>query len=138
MRSLIAPALALLATAQAFAGEPPCPREGDRWLLSVRGPSSGTRAGFARIRGEPDARGGWAVHVICGSVHIKSGQETVKLRADGVAARARAGWLGGTYASPNSATGTHGFTLLAQDGLDGVVDMPPPCPTGRGDLSSGD
>ncbi|GEL42910.1 hypothetical protein MEX01_35010 [Methylorubrum extorquens] len=130
-------ALALLASAKALAGEPSFPAEGDRWLLDVRSAPSGGQGRFARVRAEPDARSGWATHVICGTVDIRTGRETIALRADGVAARARGGWLGGTFPAPTS-TGTGGFTVLSQDGLDARVEMSAPCQGGHGQFSSGD
>ena len=130
--------LALLAAAPALAGEAPFPREGDRWLLDVRAPASGPKVRFARIRGEPDQRGGWATDVTCGVLDVRTGSETVTLHADGMAGRSRGGWLGGTYRDASQATGTGGFTVLEQDGLSAAVEMPSPCPTGRGDFSSGD
>jgi hypothetical protein len=136
MRSLTL-ALALLASAKALAGEPSFPAEGDRWLLDVRSAPSGGQGRFARVRGEPDARGGWATAVICGLVDLRTGRETITLRADGVAARARGGWLGGTFPAPTS-TGTGGFAILSQDGLDAWVEMPAPCPASAGQFSSGD
>jgi hypothetical protein len=130
--------LALIAAAPALAGEPPFPAEGDRWLLSVQAPAAGPWARYARIFAEPDQRGGWAVAVVCGRRNIVSGAETLTLRAEGVAARARGGWLGGTYRPSPGPSGTGGFTVLEQAGLDAQVAMPAPCPTGVGQFSSGD
>lgn len=134
MRTLI---LILLMATPALAGEP-FPGEGDRFLLDVRGPAVAGQARFARVVGEPDARAGWATRVTCGTVGVRTGRERIELRADGVAGRARGGWLGGTYRDPSSQTGTSGFALTAQDGLDVEVTMPAPCATGRGQVSSGD
>lgn len=131
-------ALALIAAAPALAGEPPFPQEGDRWLLDVRGPAVAGAARFARVHGEPDARGGWATHVTCGVVDLRTGRETVSLRADGVADRARGGWLGGTYNPSPGPSGTGGFTVLEQAGLDAKVEMPTPCASGAAQFSSGD
>ena len=130
--------LALLLAASALAAEPPFPQDGDRFLLDVRGPVSDGRAPFSRIMGEPDRRAGWATRVTCGVVDLATGRETVTLKADGVAGRARGGWLGGTYPSRTSPTGTDGFTVLSQRGLDVTIRMPPPCASGRGQVSSGD
>lgn len=128
----------LLAAAPAFAGEEAFPAEGDRWQMDVQVPSGGGQARFARIIAEPYRRGGWATVIRCGTVDVRTGREVVTLRADGVAGRARGGWMGGTYRSAASPTGTSGFAFLTQDGLDVDVAIEPPCPCGRGALSSGD
>lgn len=130
--------LALVIAGPALASEPQFPQEGDRFLLDVRGPAVGGQARFARVVGEPDARSGWATRVVCGSVDVRTGRERIELRADGVAGRSRGGWLGGTYRDAASPTGTSGFAVTAQNGLDVELAMPAPCATGKGQVSSGD
>lgn len=114
---------------------PPFPQAGDRFFLSVRGPVVGGRAGFARVYASPAGKGRWTTTVTCGSVDAR-GRETVQLQAPGEAWRDRDG-LGGTW-TPLGGGQMRVWTVTRQDGLDVTVAMAGPCPSGAGDVSSGD
>lgn len=131
-------ALALLAAAPAAAA--PFPDEGERWMLSVRAPGPAGHERFARVYAEPTHGSRWAVDVTCGVVDVRTGREHVDVRGDGFAARARSGYLGGTYV-PKGGGETSGFSV-DQEG-EALADLPVVfgpggCPTGPGTLSTGD
>ena len=137
MRALIL--AAVLASPAAAAPEPPpFPQEGDRWLLAVQGETVGRQRAFVRIYGVPDARGGWTLEVTCGTVTLGTGRETVLLRGHGNGGRSRHGAFGGTYVSAGRPTGGVLIDQRAGEIHDVPVDMPAPCPSGRGYLSTGD
>ncbi len=114
----------------------PFPGEGDRFYVSVRGPEVGGRAGFARIYADP-TDGIWATMVTCGTVDVRTGRERIELQATGQAARSRWGFLGGTF-NPVGGGPTGGWGVTSQKELAVQVTMSAPCPTGAGDVSSGD
>jgi hypothetical protein len=129
-------ALALLAVAPAAAE--PFPSEGDRWQLDVRAPGPPGSARFARVVAEPTHGSRWAIDVTCGLVSTRTGRETVKTKGEGFAARARSGYLGGTFVTQGRPTS--GFAVdQPNDELDVLaVTFGPGCPSGPGSLSSGD
>ncbi|SFU34806.1 hypothetical protein SAMN02799631_00277 [Methylobacterium sp. 174MFSha1.1] len=114
----------------------PFPDEGDRFYVSVRGPARDGRAGFARIYASPVDRI-WGTVITCGTVDVRTGRETIILQATGQAARSRWGDLGGTYNAVGGGP-TGGWGIDEQHGLDVKVTMSAPCPTGSGQVSSGD
>ncbi|GBU16938.1 MULTISPECIES: hypothetical protein [Methylobacterium] len=122
--------------AQPVPEPPPFPQPGDRFYLSVRGPAAGGRAGFARVYADPvgDA---WAVQITCGTVDTKTGKERIELQAIGEGGRDRWGNLAWTW-TPVGGGVTGGGGLLRENGLTPDVHMAPPCPSGVGELSSGD
>ncbi|MGU3339439.1 hypothetical protein ACLBXJ_15590 [Methylobacterium mesophilicum] len=137
MRSMLI-ALALLAAAPALAAER-FPAEGDTWRYEGRAPARGGTARFLRLEATPAPHSGWAVVLTCGSVSLKDGRETVSYRGTGSGGRSRWGALGGTATSPG--TPTTGWSI-EQTG-DGLLDQAVQaqdarCPSGRGDLSTGD
>lgn len=122
--------------AQPVPEPPPFPQAGDRWFLSVRGPAAGGRAGVARVYAGP-VGDRWATMVTCGTVDLKTGREVIVLQATGVAGRSRRGDLGGTW-TPVGGGPTGGFGFETEKDLVAHVVMAAPCPTGRGDVSTGD
>lgn len=136
--ALAAVLLALPAEAarQAQSEPPPFPANGDRFLMSVRGPTKGGRARFARVYASPAGKDAWTTTVTCGTVDAR-GRELIELQAPGEAWRDRDG-LGGTW-SPLGGGQMRSWSVTRQDGLDVEVAMSGPCPsTGTGDVSSGD
>lgn len=129
-------ALALLAGAPAAAAPDPFPAEGERFYLSVRAPADPGHERFARVYGDP-AEDRWSLYVTCGTVAVATGRERIELQATGVAARDRWGNLGWTW-TPVGGGETGGGALTEQRGLDASVVMAAPCPSGPGELSSGD
>ena len=125
--------VAIPAAAQAF------PSEGEPWHLEVRAPGPPGTQRFARVVAEPEAGSGWSVTVTCGTVRARTGKEAVDLRARGHAAIGRGGQLGGTWTPVGGGT-TGGFSVDRPDDrlLDVPVTMAAPCPSGGGDLSTGD
>lgn len=116
--------------------EPQFPQEGQRWFLSVRAADVPGRERFARVYGDP-VDGRWAVTVTCGTASLRTGQEKIELRATGMAARSRHGDLGWSW-TPVGGGPTGGGAITQERGLSPDVVMAMPCPSGRGDLSSGD
>jgi hypothetical protein len=137
MRTLLI-ALAVLVAGPAVAAER-FPAEGDAWHYEGRAPARGGEARFLRLEATPAPHSGWTVRLTCGVVSLKDGKETVTYRGIGAGGRARWGALGGTATSPG--TPTNGWSL-EQTG-DGLLDQAVQaqdsvCPSGRGDLSTGD
>lgn len=114
----------------------PFPQLDDRFYLAVRGPVVGGRAGFARVYGSPAGRDGWTTTVTCGTVDVRTGRERIELQAPGTAYRDRTSFTG-TW-TPLSGGQMRVWSVTRQDGLDVTVAMSGPCPSGVGDLSSGD
>lgn len=135
VRLAVVPTLTATAVWAAQA-DPQFPQEGQRWFLSVRAPDAPGRTRFARIYGDP-VDGRWAVTVTCGTSSLRTGQERVELQATGVAGRSRHGDLGWTW-TPVGGGPTGGGGITRERGLSPDVVMAAPCPSGRGDLSSGD
>ncbi|AWV16800.1 hypothetical protein A3862_15895 [Methylobacterium sp. XJLW] len=142
---ILATVLAVLATVPAEAArqakpapEPgPFPQAGDRFLLAVRGPTVGGRAGFARVYASPAGRDGWTTTVTCGTVDVRTGRERIELQAPGNAYRDRNSFTG-TW-TPLGGGQLRVWSMTRQDGLDVTVAMSGPCPDrGTGDVSSGD
>lgn len=129
-------AIATAALAQSAAASP-FPSEGERWLLSVRVPGERGQERFARIYGDPASGGRWSIAVTCGTVSTATGREVVELRATGIAARSRRGDLGWTW-TPVSGGPTGGGGITREHDLSPDVVLAAPCPSGVGDLSSGD
>lgn len=142
IRTVVIPVIATAYAATIPPKEKPFPQHGDRFLMAVRGPVVGGRAGFARVYGSPAGRDGWTTTVTCGTVDVRTGRERIELQAPGTAYRDRKGvtgtWSplgGGTYGEAQMRT----WGIDRQDGLDVVVSMAGPCPDrGTGDVSSGD
>lgn len=135
VRLLILPAMTAGAVAASRA-EPPFPQPGDRFYLSVRAPAEPGRQRFARVYADP-VGDGWALVVTCGTVSLRDGRERVELQATGQAGRDRRGTLGGTW-TPVGGGETGGLTLVRERELTPDVVMAAPCPSGRGDVSTGD
>lgn len=140
-RLVVIPVLTAGYVAAAQPEPPPFPQPGDRFYLPVRGPVVGGRAGFARVYGSPAGRDGWTTTVTCGTVDVRTGKERIELQAPGTAYRDRNGFTGtwsplggGAYGENQMRT----WSVTRQDGLDVTVAMSGPCPSGAGDLSSGD
>lgn len=140
VRSVVIPVIAAGYAATIPPKEKPFPQHDDRFLMSVRGPVVGGRAGFARVYGSPAGRDGWTTTVTCGTVDAR-GRERIELQAPGTAYRDRKG-ITGTWSPLSGGYGAaqmRGWSIDRQDGLDVVVSMSGPCPpTGQGDVSSGD
>lgn len=135
IRTVLIPTLAAGYAAAIPPREPPFPQHGDRFFLSVRGPTEGGRAGFARIYASPAGRDGWTTTVTCGTVDQR-GREKILLQAPGNAYRDRSSFTG-TW-TPLSGGQMRVWSVTRQDGLDVTVAMSGPCPSGAGDVSSGD
>ncbi|AWI88455.1 MULTISPECIES: hypothetical protein [Bacteria] len=141
IRTVVIPVIATAYAATIPPKEKPFPSTGDRFLMSVRGPVAGGRAGFARVYASPAGRDRWTTTVTCGTVDAR-GRERIELQAPGEAWRDRDG-LGGTW-TPLGGGGRYGerqlrvWSVTRQDGLDVTVAMAGPCPSGAGDVSSGD
>ncbi|KMO22326.1 hypothetical protein [Methylobacterium platani] len=147
---ILAAVLAVLATVPAEAARqakpapepPPFPQHDDRFVMAVRGPVVGGRAGFARVYASPAGRDGWTTTVTCGTVDVRTGRERIELQAPGNAYRDRTSFTG-TW-TPLGGGGRYGenqmrtWSVTRQDGLDVTVAMSGPCPSGAGDVSSGD
>ena len=131
IRILAAAVLAALAAAPAEAARqakpapepPPFPQHGDRFFLSVRGPTEGGRAGLT-----------------CGTVDQR-GREKILLQAPGNAYRDRDGFTGtwlplgsGRYGESQMRT----WSVTCQDGEEVEVSMSGPCPSGGGQVNTGD
>lgn len=136
MRSLIL-AATLVAVTPAAAATDTFPGVGERWYLSVRAPAGPGQERFARIYGDPAPGGGWSVDVTCGTVSTATGREVVELRATGDAARSRHGDLGWTW-TPHGGGPNGGGGITREHGLQPDVALAAPCPSGSGELSSGD
>ncbi|KMO10606.1 hypothetical protein [Methylobacterium platani] len=116
----------------------PFPQAGDRWHLSVRSPAEAGRERFARVYADPvEGTERWAMKVTCGTASKANGRERIELQATGEGGRDRSGNLGWTW-TPVGGGETGGAAFLFERGLEPEVHMAPPCPSGRGDLSSGD
>lgn len=131
-------ALALLVAAPALAAER-FPAEGDAWHYEGRAPAHGGEARFLRLEATPARNSGWTVRMTCGTVSLTTGRETISYRAIGPAGWSRWGSLGGTATAPGRLT--NGW-LIEPTG-DGLLDQAVQaqdrvCPSGRGDLSTGD
>ncbi|KTS39502.1 hypothetical protein NS228_05030 [Methylobacterium indicum] len=135
VRTVVIPTIAAGYAAAIPPKEKPFPQHGDRFLLSVRGPTEGGRAGFARIYASPAGRDGWTTTVTCGTVDAR-GREKILLQAPGNAYRDRNSFTG-TW-TPLSGGQMRVWSVSRQDGLDVEVAMAGPCPSGAGDVSSGD
>jgi hypothetical protein len=141
--ALAAVPAAAKAGASAPVPEPSFPELGDRFLLSVRGPAGSGRERFARIYAAPDRqdRRYWTTSVTCGTVDTRTGKERLEMQGGG-SASLNGGRLTGTW-SPAGVSGygqaqMRVWSVDSRDGLDVVVSMSGPCPSGAGDLSSGD
>ncbi|MEN3236924.1 hypothetical protein PUR29_25780 [Methylobacterium ajmalii] len=145
MRSLTLALAAVLAAAVpaeaarlARSPPPPFPQAGDRWYLSVRSPAEPGRERFARVYADPvEGTDRWALMVTCGTASTTTGKEVIVLQATGEAGRDRWGNLGWTW-TPVGGGETGGGVFLRERDLEPDVHMAAPCPSGRGDLSSGD
>ncbi|SFV16800.1 hypothetical protein SAMN02799631_06525 [Methylobacterium sp. 174MFSha1.1] len=135
VRTVVIPAIAAGYAATIPPKEKPFPQAGDRFLMSVRGPAVGGRAGFARVYASPVGRDGWTTTVTCGTVDAR-GRETILLQAPGNAHRDRSSFTG-TWTLLSGGQ-MRVWSVTRQDGLDVEVAMSGPCPSGAGDLSSGD
>nr|USU31530.1 hypothetical protein NG677_19750 [Methylobacterium sp. OTU13CASTA1] len=138
MKNTILIALALFVATPAVAAER-FPAEGDTWRYEGRAPAHGGEARFLRLEATPDPRSGWTVRLTCGSVNLNTGRETISYRGTGSGGRSRWGSLGGTATAPGRPT--NGW-LIEPTG-DGLLDQAVQaqdavCPSGRGDLSTGD
>lgn len=131
-------ALAVLAAAPALAAER-FPAEGDAWHYEGRAPARGSEARFLRLEATPAPHSGWTVRLTCGVVSLKNGRETITYRGTGAAARSRWGTLGGTATAPGHATTGWAIEQTGDGLLDQAVEAEDRvCPSGRGDLSTGD
>ena len=138
MKNTILIALAVLVAAPVAAAER-FPTEGEAWHYEGRAPARGGEARFLRLEAEPAPRSGWTVRLTCGTVSITTGRETVSYRGIGSGARDRWGTLRGTATAPGANTTGWGIRQRGDGLLDQAVEAEDAvCPSGRGDLSTGD
>lgn len=118
----------------------PFPQHGDRFFLSVRGPVVGGRAGFARVYASPVGKGGWTTTMTCGTVDQR-GREKISLQAPGNAYRDRDGFTGTWTPLGGGRYGENQMRVWSvdrQDGEEVEVSMSAPCPSGSGQVNTGD